>query len=158
MSPGVALVRTGHAAYLAVFGHTSGGATDASTALYVSTDDGAHWTNRGEPCHQDLGGLGEGEIDTTRLAAAPDGSVTVLCTPRQAGGQGWQFTMTSTNAGRTFARGGVHALGSAPVSALAAASAKVILVASDETYRSVDGGRSFSQAVDVPGSLRWLGF
>jgi photosystem II stability/assembly factor-like uncharacterized protein len=170
MSPGVALVRTGHAAYVAVFGHTSGGAVNATTKLWTSSDDGAHWTDRGEPCPQSgditQGGSASLEYDTTRIAAAPDGSLTALCTQRQASdgsaSLGWQFTVTSTDGGHTFTAGARQALGSAPVSALAAASARVILVSSDDTYRSTDGGRSFTrldaESGSSPGKASWLGF
>src|SRR5690606_13371169 len=52
MRPGGALVRSGRAASLAVFGHAAGGASNATTKLYLSGDDGAHWSARGEPCPQ----------------------------------------------------------------------------------------------------------
>jgi photosystem II stability/assembly factor-like uncharacterized protein len=103
---------------------------------------------------------GFGELDTTRLALGQDGSVTVLCTPRQAGG-GAQFTMTSTDSGRSFVRGNIKALGRAPATALAASSAKTILVSlSGGTYRSTDGGRSYVRldGSGAPGSVDWLGF
>jgi photosystem II stability/assembly factor-like uncharacterized protein len=149
MSPGVSLVRTGSAAYLAVFGHTAGGAERATTALWASTDDGRTWADRGEPCPQHTS---YGEVDSTRLAAAADGSVTVLCTPRQAGA-GWQFTVTSTDAGRSFHAGDLTALGASPADALAAGSAKVLLVGlADGVYRSTDGGATFARVGANAGS------
>jgi hypothetical protein len=160
MSSGVGLARIGSWAFLAVFGHTSGGAQQATSVLWASRDDGAHWSNRGEPCPQNLAGYGE--VDTTGLAAGEDGSVTVLCTPRQAGA-GSQFTMTSTDSGHNFARGNVHALGRASATAVAAASAKTVLVSlADGTYRSTDGGKQFVRlgtgGTPAPGPSRWLGF
>lgn len=160
MSPGVSLARSGTNAALAVYGHTAGGARSAPTTLWVSSDDGKHWSDRGEPCPQHVPGYGE--VDTTRLALGQDGSVTVLCTPRQAG-HGSQFTLTSTDSGRTFEYWNVplDSLGHASATALAAASAKTILVSlAGGTYRSTDGGRSYVRLKGnaAPGSVDWLGF
>lgn len=160
MSPGVILARTGDRAYLMVLGHTTGGAGRATSALWVSADNGASWSDRGEPCPQNLRGYGE--VDSRQLTPAPDGSVTVLCTPRQSQ-TAWQFTMTSTDGARHFDRGGVRALGTAPLDALAAASAQVIVVSgADGSYRSADGGRHFARlggdGGSDPGALSWLGF
>jgi photosystem II stability/assembly factor-like uncharacterized protein len=161
MSPGVSLARSGNLVALAVYGHTSGGAASAPTTLWVSKDDGKRWSNRGEPCPQPLSG--HGELDTTLLAAGQDGSVTVLCTPRQAGA-GSQFTLTSTDSGRSFNHWNEPLKGPlrrASATALAAASAKTILVSlSDGTYRSTDGGRSYVrlEGSSAPGSVDWLGF
>jgi hypothetical protein len=161
ISPGVILRRAGHSAYLAVLGHTSGGAQAATTALWVSTDDGAGWADRGEPCPQNLPGYGE--LDTSQVATAADDSVTVLCTPRMQG-TAWAFTMTSTDGGRTFTRGYLKALGGGQSAVLAAASANVLLVSlPDGTYRSTDGGQHFARTSNpnggaAPGPVSWLGF
>ncbi len=153
-SVGVALARTGRRAFLEVFGHTAGGGPDARSALYTSGDDGANWTSRGEPCPQR--GV---ETDSTAIAAANDGSVTVLCRPR--GGQRPQFTSTSTDGARSF-RPGNPTLGVGTVAALGAASSTVLLVASDDTYRSADGGVTFrrlgANGGSSPGPANWIGF
>jgi len=161
----VQLARTGHSAYLADYGNPAGGVS-AQAVLYVSSDDGASWTRRGEPCPQlaaSRSGSGSGfasEVDSTAMTSAPDGSVTVLCTVR--GGQGSQFTSTASASIQVFRPGNRRALGAARVSVLAAASATTLFVSSDDLYRSTDGGQSFARqhanAQTGPGRLRWLGF
>ncbi|MCU1658838.1 MAG: hypothetical protein JWO57_3494 [Pseudonocardiales bacterium] len=152
MSVGVTLSRTGSRAFVEVYGHPAGGAQDARSTLFVSTDDGASWTNRGEPCPRDVGG----EVDSTALASAADGSVTLLCTPR--GSQGAQYTITSTDGGATFGAPDRRALGAAPVSAFGAASASVLIASSDSTYRSTDGGQTWRRVGSLPGIVTWIGF
>jgi photosystem II stability/assembly factor-like uncharacterized protein len=153
---GATLVRTGHYAYLLTVGHPAGGGDTAHAVLYTSADDGGHWVNRREPCPQS----GRVEVDAAALTSAPDGSVTVLC--QQRGGQRRTFIATSTQHGRAFAAGSRTALGGAEVTALGAASARIVLVSSDQTYRSTDGGRHFarvgSNGGSAPGQLAWLGF
>jgi photosystem II stability/assembly factor-like uncharacterized protein len=153
---GAELVRTGASAYLLVLGNPAGGAEDERSVLWSSADGGARWTRRGEPCPQS----GGREVDSSLLTSAPDGSVTVLCTVR--GGRAGPFTATTTNGGASFRAGSRTALGAAPVSALATASARVVLVSSDDTYRSTDGGLHFARLAagggSSPGPLAGLGF
>ena len=157
---GVVLGRTGNAAFLEILKHPAGGAESQQPTLLTSTDDGATWIDRGTPCPQDPGP--SGEVDASLMATADDGSVTLLCTPRQADSTSQQFTVTSTNDGAKFVPGGRQALGSAPISALGAASASVLLVSSDDTYRSDDGGRTWhrlgANAGSSPGAVSWFGF
>jgi photosystem II stability/assembly factor-like uncharacterized protein len=155
---GVSLSRTGHFAYLMVFGHPAGGAGIATSTLYVSDNDGSSWVNRGEPCPQTGGGAAGKEVDSIAMTSAPDGSVTVVCTPR--GTDTAQFTATSTDTGATFHPGALDALSSRPVSALGAASRSVLLVADGSLLRSTDGGRSFSRpsSGQGPGDAMWFGF
>jgi hypothetical protein len=159
MSVGVSLARTRSDAFLEVFGHVAGGAQEAHSVLFTSTDDGASWTNRGEPCPQ-VGGTISAEVDSTAVTTAADGSATILCTGR--GDQEPQFTMTSTDGGRSFARGDLHGLGAAPVSALGAASATTLLVMAADVFRSTDGGHSWQRlqanAGSAPGLASWIGF
>jgi photosystem II stability/assembly factor-like uncharacterized protein len=159
MSVGVALARTGRMSFVEVFGHTSGGAQEAQSALFTSTDDGVSWTNRGEPCPQ-VGGQISSEVDSTALATADDGSLTLICTGR--GDQSPQFTITSTDGGRTFRTGDLQALGAAGISALGAASAATLIVSSDDTYRSTDGGRTWrrlhANGGSGPALAHWIGF
>jgi photosystem II stability/assembly factor-like uncharacterized protein len=156
MSVGVALARTGNRAFLLVLGHVSGGAQNATSILYTSADDGATWTRRGEPCPQTAGQ----EVDSTHLASAQDGSVTVVCTPR--GGRGWQFTSTSVDGGVSFRPGATHAFGSYPIGAVGAASRSILIVSEDDAYRSPDGGRTWrklsANAGSSPGPSNWIGF
>ena len=161
MSPGVTLTRTGSAAYLAVYGHVAGGGDQATTALWVSTDDGATWTDRGEPCPQGSG-PGSGENDTAFLSTAADGAAGVICRPR-TGDTGWEFPMVSTSAGASFTPGNRQAFGNGSVQAFALASARIVLVSlADGTYRSTDGGQHFARlganSGSDPGPLQWLGF
>ncbi|HEX3335963.1 MAG TPA: sialidase family protein [Jatrophihabitans sp.] len=151
----VQLVRTGRLAALEVYANPAGGAS-ALSVLFTSTDDGATWTRRGEPCPRAAGsGSGFGnEIDSSRLTSAPDGSMSVLCMTR--GEIGPQFTMTSIDGGAHFVTADRNALGSAAISAFATASARTVLVSSDATYRSTDGGGHFARL--SPGQVAWLGF
>jgi hypothetical protein len=152
---GVVLARTGSRAYALALGHPAGGAQNARSTLWTSADDGRRWTNRGEPCPQ-----GTHEVDSVALTPAPDGSVTVLCQERSAAGH--RFTATSTDGGVHFRSGSRTALGAADVGAIGAASSSRILVSSDDTYLSNDGGRHFTRLSanggSSPGALGWLGF
>jgi photosystem II stability/assembly factor-like uncharacterized protein len=152
---GVLLSRTGSRAFALELGHPAGGAQDARSTLWVSADDGHHWADRGEPCPQ-----GPHEADSVALTSAPDGSVTLLCRVRSAAAR--QFTVTSTNGGASFTSGSRTALGSGEITALGAASSAILLVSSDDTYRSADGGHHFArlgaQGGSSPGQLGWLGF
>jgi photosystem II stability/assembly factor-like uncharacterized protein len=154
---GVQLVRTGALSALETYGNPAGGGGRAQGTLFTSGDNGASWTRRGEPCPQnarsDRTSLARGEVDSAMITSAPDGSITVLCRPRDSAG--WQFTSTSTDGGVTFHTGYRRALGGAPINALGASSARTILVSSDMTYRSTDAGRHFTR---VAGPLAWLGF
>jgi hypothetical protein len=101
---GVALAANGANLYLAAFGHTAGGASDAHTAFARSTDSGAHWSGFADPCGVAADGT---EADATAISAAPAGALAVACTPRGSGGSA--FVVVSANAGTTFGphRGGV---------------------------------------------------
>lgn len=157
---GVVLGRTGDAAFLEIVQNPAGGAESEQPTLLTSTDDGHTWTDRGNPCPQNAGPTGE--VDANLMATAADGSVTLLCTPRLTGSSSRPFTVTSTDGGVAFQPGGRQALGSAPISALGAASASVLLVSSDDTYRSNDGGQTWARlganAGSSPGVVSWFGF
>lgn len=160
MSPGVSLTRTGADAYLAVFGHTAGGAQDATTALWVSSDNGATWTNTGERCPQ--AGFDTGEVDTTFLSTASDGAVGLVCSPRTSG-TGWQF-VDVYNPGQTVVKIAPRpTFGNGSVRAFALASQQIVIASlADGTYRSTDGGQTFQRlganSGSDPGPLQWLGF
>lgn len=148
----VLLSRTGDAAYLLIQQHPAGGAGSQQPTLLASPDNGRTWNKLNTPCPQD-----SGEVDASLMTTADDGSVTLLCTPR--GGSGSQFTVTSTNGGTGFATGPRGALGKNVVWALGAASASVLLVSADDTYRSPDGGKSWHRlGAGRPGQLSWIGF
>ncbi len=157
MSGSAELTRTGNRAFIEIFGHTAGGASNAQSVLYTSVNDGASWTNRGEPCPQ-VGGAVTAEVDSTAVASAADGSATLLCTGR--GDEIPQFTMTSTDGGRTFHPVNAQALrGATPISTLGAASASTLIALSGETYRSTDGGHSWRKVGGTaPAGANWIGF
>ena len=157
------LVRAGAKAFVQVYGHTAGGASSADSALYSSTDNGRHWTARGEACPKLAGSTGE--VDATALTPAPFGSVTVLCTSRGAS-TNVSYTATSSDDGKTFAPGQPFALG-APIGAI---SAKVVLAQgqngtadASDLLRSTNGGKTWTVVADAgavtsPGSTGFLGF
>lgn len=132
---GVQLSRTGGHVFLQVYGHVTGGASQAYSVLYVSADGGQNWADRGEPCPQGS----TGEVDATALASASDGSVSVLCTQR-AGSV--SFVAVSTDGGRTFKSGKVldhlqNQVGSASMSTVFVVGA---VGGRESLVRSVDGG------------------
>lgn len=148
MSTGAALVREGSHAALVVFGHPSGGASDARSNVYVSFNDGATWGERGEPCQQ-----GPVETDTTAITApGADGVFVILCTRRDASGE--QFVEASKGEGGGFYPG---ALMAGMRSLLAAPTRDDIVVGSPGLSRSADGGRTWTQILRS-GALVWLGF
>lgn len=146
------LVRSGSKAYLLFTGHTAGGAQSATSTLYVSGDDGTHWTSVGEPCPQPA----RGERDSTTIAAAPDGTVFAGCVNRMT--QAASIAV-SDNGGATWALR--SAFSSAGLSMLAAASGQDLLAMSDVLYRSSDGGAHFTkvqQNSQGPLGGAWIGF
>ena len=148
MSTGVSLVRVSSEAVLVVYGHPAGGAGNARSNVYLSSDDGATWQNRGEPCAQ-----GPVETDTTAVTAAADGALLVLCTRREA--PGGQFVATSNDAGATF-----HAAAIVDESArslLAAPTRAHAFLGSPGLSRSTDGGATWTPILRND-SLTWLGF
>jgi hypothetical protein len=155
---GAQLVRGGHSAVLATFGHVAGGATNQTSVLFTSADDGTTWTKRGEPCPQTGSSLAGSEVDASNVTIAADGSITVLCSPR--GGADPQFTMTSTDGGAHFVAAPRNP-GAGYGKALGAASASVLLVSTDTLYRSTDGGqvwRKVQQNGAGPGQVSFIGF
>lgn len=159
---GVELVRSGPVAAIATYAHTAGGAQDATSTLFLSSDGGASWSARPDPCPRWDGGVAGGEVDTTSIAIGADRSVTVLCTARGAAGP--VHTMTSTDGGHHFTT--APDLGPETVTAVGAASAKVLFLGLDGPYRSTDGGRNWEQVFGVseqgfltaPGRVSQIGF
>lgn len=151
------LVRGGSTAVISTYGNPAGGAQNATTVLFISRDGGASWTNRGEPCPRLSSGMAGGETDSHAVTVAPDGSISVLCTPR--GGGSAQFTMTSTDGGTHFVRAPAS-LGAAAEQAFGAASAQVLFVSTDVLYRSSDGGGHWARtgAGKGPGQALFIGF
>jgi len=149
------LAASGRTVALATLGHITGGAQDAASVLFTSTDGGASWRKVGEPCPRASGG---GEVDTVAVTVATDGSITGLCTPREAGGA--KFTITSTDGGAHFAAAPAS-LGAATGDVLGAASATTLLVSLDQLYRSTNGGQHWQRTGSGgkgPGAASWIGF
>jgi photosystem II stability/assembly factor-like uncharacterized protein len=142
-------------AYLLMLGHAAGGGSTATSTLYRSTDRGQHWTSVGEPCPQQ-----GGEVDSSLVAGAPDGRVSVLCTVRQSPHR--SFVATSTDAGLHFtAQAGalptsVLMSGSAP--ALSGDPTTVLLIAGDGIAISRDGAASWTVPPQPRGSVTFAGF
>jgi photosystem II stability/assembly factor-like uncharacterized protein len=149
------LARVGQDAYL----YSSGGmmAPTRHGGLLVSTDDGASWANRGNPCSRE--GPAE-EIISMAASAGSDGSVHLLCGRYAAQPD---YALTSTDHGLNFSvtrsrfpsdRG--------QLLALVSASARVLVARCTSTVcMSTDGGASWRTAPDVTvGSegVAFLGF
>lgn len=147
-SYGLGFARGGSDAYLLILGHSAGGAPDGRSTLYRSTDDGHNWVAAGEPCPQP----GQ-EVDSSAIAAAPHGRVSVLCTTRQAPNR--QFVATSTDHGATFAPGGTLPQ---PVEQVTGDPSTVLLAAGPSLLRSTDGGRSWTRLIQPTGPVSFLGF
>ena len=143
----VQLLRQGHAAYAEIFQNVAGGAEDAHATLLTSTDDGRTWTSRVDPC----GSSGGQEADSTEMAVADDGSLSVLC--RSRGGAS-AFVRTSTDHGASFGAARATPTG-VPAFGLGAASAKTLLLVQlgdgqDTLLRSGDGGATWTKVASAP--------
>lgn len=156
MTTGAQLVRSGSDAYVLVTLNPAGGASAETSTLFVSTDDGATWSDRGEPCPQ--AGGPNGEIDSAAIAAGGADRVSVLCVGRMAPNR--SFVATSADHGGHFS-----ALSPLPGSGawlLVGDPATVLLVVPQDAgpivYRSVDGGLAWQTIPEQMGGVTWLGF
>lgn len=155
---GAQLAASGRTVVLATFGNPAGGAQNATSVLFTSTDAGTSWRKAGEPCPRGSGGTASGEVDTVAVTVAPDESITGLCAPRGVGGA--RFTVTSTDGGAHFVAAPAS-LGAAAGNVLGAASATTLLVSLDHLYRSTDAGRHWRRADESgqgPAAACWTGF
>jgi hypothetical protein len=160
---GAQLRASGRTAVLATFGNVAGGALNATSVLFTSTDGGASWRKVGEPCPRNIppgtyGPVGAWEVDTVAVTVAPDESITGLCAPR--GDTRAKSTVTSTDGGAHFTAAPTS-LGTAAGDVLGAASATTLLVSLDQLYRSTDGGRHWQRTDNGgkgPGAASWIGF
>ncbi|MCW2494086.1 hypothetical protein [Jatrophihabitans sp.] len=150
---GAQLSRNGSDAYLLLTANPAGGAGSATSQLLSSTDDGATWTNRGEPCPQ-LGG----EVDSTALTTGGgDGSVIVACQPR-TGGKG--FAAVSAAGGRHFKAAATRTTPMG-VTAVGGGSAHDLCVVAGQLYCSDNGGLTFTSTKGShggPGQVSFIGF
>lgn len=144
----VQLVRSDADVYILATRNWAGGAPARST-LYVSTDNGVHWTEHGEPCPQT-----GGEVDSHSVAASPGGTVTVSCVPREAAPA---FVAVSTDAGNHFTkRPGTVPWGAA--GAVVGDPRTVLLDVGTGAYRSTDGGASWQRIAQITGEVTFAGF
>jgi hypothetical protein len=137
-------------AYLLVQRNPAGGANDATSTLYRSTDDGVHWTAAGEPCPQ-IGGA----VDSIAIAAGGDNVVSALCFVRQAAAR-W-FVATSTNGGVSFSATSGH-VPRATARLLTGDPSTVLVTADHGLTRSADGGRTWHAVPSVTGPVGFVGF
>jgi photosystem II stability/assembly factor-like uncharacterized protein len=145
----VALSRSGSDAYLLITQNPAGGASNETSTLYVSTDNGATWKPHGEPCPQ-----AGGEVDSVAIAAAPPNTLTVLCAKRANGGRP-QFVLLSKNAGATFQRMGHLAPG---VSAILAGDPNTeLVVAGAKAYLTADATAHWTRIRPLT-DVSFLGF
>jgi photosystem II stability/assembly factor-like uncharacterized protein len=150
----VTLSRSGADAYVLATQNPSGGAGagGAQSTLFASTDNGSTWQHLGEPCPQ----AGYDEVDSRAVAAAPNGTVSVLCAPRNAGSS--LFVAISHDAGASF----VRAAGTLPRRGGAefTGDPSTVLVAGwNSAYRSTDGGTTWSRIPTLAGTVvGFLGF
>ena len=132
-------VQLGSRLVLVQRGLTGGGAQEAGSHLLLSSDDGASWTARGDPCPLSV----TDEVDTYQLSLAAEGRVVALCRHR---GTGPSFVRVSDDSGRTYHSGRVT-----PEPAfLLATPGRALLVATSagrrlRLFRSTDDGRSWTK-------------
>jgi hypothetical protein len=147
----VSFARTGSHAYLLVTGNPAGGASGETSHLFVSDNDGHTWRDVGEPCPQLQG---DGEVDSTSLSTAADGTVIVGCLQRQAPQH--IFVAVSADSGHTFiAR---PSFSSGLITMVAAATDQTLFARSGRLYVSTGGGEHFHLVVHGPQHPSWLGF
>lgn len=145
------LERLGNRLALLERGHTSGGAMDARSHVWLSTDGGSSWKSYDDPC----GPLSAtDEVDATQLSLAPEGVVVALCQHRSGGPT---FVVVSTDSGKTYSH--ARTIPSPYLGTLLASPGDAVLVAVSEPgsvrhrlLRSTDGGRTWTAVTRQNGS------
>jgi photosystem II stability/assembly factor-like uncharacterized protein len=145
----VQFARAASDAYVLVTRNPAGGASSETSTLFVSTDNGASWTPRGEPCPQT-----NGEADSEAVAAAPT-AVSVLCASRGEGDKN-QFLAVSSDSGRTFQRKGLAPFVAGSV-IFTGDPATELVIAGATTYLSVDSAATWVRMPMLSG-VSFLGF
>lgn len=159
---------SGSSAVVAMYG-SQAGPVSARAVVYRSTDSGATWTRRGDPCPTGAGP--GGEIDLVDLASGPDGLLAGLC---RSHGQGDEFEITSTDGGGSWTRSASLPHSSGPLDLVAVPGPSTLVVSTGGTggagsytarlLVSTDGGGHWSTAATDPqqltqsGTPGWLGF
>lgn len=145
------LERLGNRLALLERGHTSGGAMDARSHVWLSTDGGSNWKSYDDPC----GPLSvTEELDATQVSLAPEGVVVTLCQRRSGGATS---VVVSTDSGKTYSR--ARAIPSPYIGTLLATPGDALLVAVSEPgsvrrrlLRSTDDGRTWTAVTRQNGS------
>jgi photosystem II stability/assembly factor-like uncharacterized protein len=153
-SAGAILAASGNTVVLDTYANPAGGAEDATSVVFTSTDAGANWHKVGEPCPR----RGSVESDSVGATVGMDGSVSMLCAQRGPYVPGHStFTATSTD-GTHFAAG-APSPDSKPASVLGAVSASHLFVLSvDALYTSTDSGAHWTQVAGGPPGGVNIGF
>lgn len=155
MTSGGQLARAGNTVVIRTSGNPAGGAGRATSVLFGSTDGGARWRTITEPCPALPANAGySSEVDTTEVSVAGDGTIAVLCEPRQAGTGQPATIMTSRDGGASFTVTASDPGGST-LDHLAAASGSDLLVSGAGLMHSADSGAHW-QRVLAP--VSYLGF
>lgn len=154
---GVQLSRSGSDAYVLATGRTAGGAADQTSTLYISTDNGASWNPRSEPCPQASAQANKitTEVDSVAVAAAPGGAVSLLCASRD--GVSRIFAIISRDTGTHF----TQRTDSLPRSAgelLTGDPSTVLIAAGTTAYRLIGAGPRWVQVAGLAGRVSFLGF
>jgi photosystem II stability/assembly factor-like uncharacterized protein len=133
---GAQLVRSGSLAAALFTANPAGGAQSATSVLLVSSDNGQHWSDRGEVCPQNARGTAK-EVDSRQLTAGTDGSLAVLCVPRLSTSPSAVTVLQSrTGTGPFIETPPVYGSGTTEIAAL---TSKVLFAVSDAVYRSTPG-------------------
>jgi Neocarzinostatin family len=159
---------SGEDVYLVMYGDIAAGAGTQQAILFRSVDAGATFARLTDPCAGTPGGLGAPHV-LTALAAAPDGILEGVCTPRA--GSGVRSLITSIDAGSAWDP--PRTLPPGTFGVIAAASASTIAVSTGPRGGSgtitsallitTDGGATWRSAatetfqLGTPG-VAWLGF
>jgi hypothetical protein len=156
---GVDIESSGRTVVVTYSQNPAGGAPSAHVTMLMSSDSGATWTKRNDPCGKRVAG----EDDTASVATATHRRVAVLCQPRRDG-HGHDFVLTSSNGGRHF--GAAHAITAAGGrhSAYAVATTGRVLIVATARFHgsrvvyavdvSRDGGRHWTRTLRKTGPSR----
>ena len=154
---------------VAMYG-SQAGPTSAQAVVYRSSDGGASWQQRADPCSGPGPGGNEQEEDLIDLANGPGGFFAGLCSPHTGSGA---FAVTSTDAGESWQMAGPLP-NVAGLALLAAAGPATLAVSTGamggsgtfvaQLLVSVDAGQHWttaatdSQQLTQEGTSAWLGF
>jgi hypothetical protein len=156
---GANIQASGSTVVVTVGQNPAGGAPSAHATMLLSSDSGATWTRRGDPCGKRVAG----EDDAASVATATHRRVAVLCLPRH-GGAGHDFVLTSSDGGRHFgAPRAITAAGGTHSAYAVTTTGRAILVATARFHTSCivyavdvsrDGGRHWTRTLRTTGPSR----